>query len=171
MADVAELFGGPPAVDQNGNLTIWAVKTPLASLAAPKVTELGGATAFRITYSFVSGGWVLTMPQSKNADPRLLAPVVKESLGVLTPALAELKYVDSAAAGSAAVVLTEGLWDFVERRNIDQKVVATVGQPVRAMRLNLGPQVPGPTDGAGKFSLTQAVAIESITVAPVLLVA
>lgn len=172
MPDVAELFGGPPAVDQTGNLTLWALTAPVADMLKPKVTELSAATAHRITYSFVTGGWMLTIPQTKNPDERLLSPITKESLGKLTPALADIKYVDSATAGSAAVVLAPGgTFDFVERRNIDQIILAIVGQPVRVLRLTLGAQVPGPADGAGKWAYTQAVAIESMTVAAVPLVA
>src|SRR5690554_2469078 len=117
MADVAELFGGPPAVDQTGNLTVWWVPT-ISDLAAPKAsTEIGGASSYRVTYSFVPGGWNPDGDQEKLTDERLTAPQVQESLGKTTRTLS-LEYVDSSSAGSAAVVLTEGQSGyFVERRN------------------------------------------------------
>jgi hypothetical protein len=171
MPDVAELFGGPPAVDQSGNLTIWAVKA-IADPSAPKLTELSAAGATRITYSFTTSGWTLGGTQERLTDERLTSPTTKESLGRTTPTLGDLAYVDSEAAGSAAVVLADGGdWYFVERRGVAQTVVATVGQKVRVIHVTLGPQIAGPTDGTGKFTLTQAAAIESVSAKPVALVA
>lgn len=163
MADVAEAFGGPPAVDQSGNLTIWAIPGRTISQSAPSTALLGGATAFRITYSFTTSGWQLTAPQEKPTDDRLTSPQTRESLGKITPSLADLSYVDSTAAGSAAVVLAPGgEWQFIERRNVPQTTLAVAAQKVRVINVNLGKQVPGPTDGTGKFTLTQAVAMESL---------
>jgi len=163
MADVAEAFGGPPAVDQSGNLTIWAIPGRTISQTAPSAALLGGATAFRVTYSFLTGGWALTAPQEKPTDERLTSPQVRESLGKVTPALADLNYVDSTDAGSAAVVLAAGgAFQFIERRNVPQTTLAAAAQKVRVINVNLGKQAPGPTDGTGKFSLTQAVAMESL---------
>lgn len=163
MADVAELFGGPPAVDQSGNLTIWAIPGRTIPQGAPTVLLVGGATCFRVTYSFTTGGWALTEPQELLPDDRLTSPSTRQSLGKITPAVAPLSYVDSSAAGSAAVVLAAGgEFQFVERRNIAQTIVATVSQKVRVINLNLGAQVAGPTDGTGKFTYTQAVAVDSV---------
>lgn len=163
MADVAELFSGPPAVDQSGNLTIWAIPGRSVSQTAPSVALIGGATCFRVTYSFVSGGWVLTAPQEKLTDERLTSPQVRQSLGKITPALDDLSYVDSVAAGSAAVVLAAGgEFQFIERRNVPQTTLAVAAQKVRVINVNLGAQTPGPTDGTGKFSLKQAVAVDSL---------
>lgn len=171
MADAVELFGGPPAVDQSGNLTVWAVKT-IADMNAPKLTEIGAATSFRVTYSFTPSGWALTATQERLTDERLTSPITKEALGRSTPTLADLAYVDSTAAGSAAVVLADGgPWYFVERRNVPQTELAVVGDKVRVIKVNLGPQMPGPTDGTGKFTLVQAVAIDSLTPKPVAVVA
>lgn len=163
MADVAEAFGGPPAVDQTGNLTIWWVPT-IANPNAPTLVELGHASAFRLTYSFTPNGWALTIPQEKLEDDRLSSPQKRQSLGKTTPALADLSYVDSTAAGSAAVVLAAGgPGHFVERRNVPQETLAAAAQKVRVIKCTLGKQVPGPTDGTGKFTLTQAVAVESVS--------
>lgn len=163
MADVAELFGGPPAVDQSGNLTIWAIPGRTISQTLPSVALVGGVTAFRVTYSFTSGGWTLTAPQEKLTDPRLTSPQDRQALGKITPALGDLIYVDSVAAGSAAVVLAAGgEFQFIERRNVPQTTLAVAAQKVRVINVNLGKQIPGPTDGNGKFTLTQAVAVESL---------
>ena len=163
MADLAEIASGPSAVDQSGNLTIWAIPGNTISQTAPSIALLGGATCFRITYSFTNGGWALTAPQEVNPDPRLTSPKVKQSLGVITPALADLAYVDSTVAGSAAVVLAAGgIFQFIERRNVPQTTLATAAQKVRVINVNLGAQAPGPTDGTGKFGLTQVVAVESM---------
>lgn len=163
MADVAELFGGPPAIDQTGNLTIWAIPGRTVDQALPSAALLGGATAFRVTYSFATGGWALTAPQELIPDVRLTSPKDRQSLGKTTPALAPLSYVDSSTAGSAAVVLAAGgPFQFIERRNVAQTVLAAAAQKVRVINVNLGIQVPGPTDGTGKFTITQAVAIDNL---------
>ena len=163
MADTIETQNGPSAVDQTGNLTIWAVAGRTISQSAPTVTLIGGTSVFRVTYSFTTSGWTLTAPQEKLPDERLTAIQIRESLGRVTPALADLAYVDSSESGSAAVVLAAGgAFQFIERRNIAQTIVATIGQKVRVINVNLGPQAPGPTAGDGKFTYTQAVAMDSL---------
>jgi hypothetical protein len=171
MADVAETATGPAAVDQTGNLTIWAIPGRTVSQSAPSVALIGGATCYRVTYSFTSGGWTLTAPQEKLVDTRLTSPQSRQSLGVITPDLGDLMYVDSIVAGSAAVVLAAGgLWQFIERRNTPQSTLAAAAQIVRVINVNLGPQAPGPTDGTGKFAYMQPAAMDSLG-APVALVA
>ena len=163
MADSPELFSGPSAVDQTGNLTIWAIPGRTISQSAPSVALLGGTTCFRVTYGFTTGGWALTAPQAKNPDERLTSPQDRQSLGKITPDLADLGYVDSADAGSAAVILAAGgLFQFIERRNIPQTTLAIAAQKVRVINVNLGAQTAGPTDGTGKFTYTQAAAIDSL---------
>lgn len=163
MPDDVELFGGPPAVDQTGNLTIWAIPGRTINQATPSRALLNGATCFRLTYSFTAGGWAVTAPQEKLLDPRLTSPQDHQSLGKLTPAIADLMYVDSTTAGSAAVVLAPGgEFQFVERRNVSQTLVSVAAQRVRVINVTLGVQVPGPTDGTGKFAISQAVAVDSL---------
>lgn len=166
MADAVEVVGGPPAVDQSGNLTVWWVPT-IADVNAPKLTEVGAGT--RITYSFTPGGWALTMPQEKLDDDRLTSPQRKQALGKISPELADLAYVDSTDPKSAAAVLAptapaiSKAGYFVERRNVPQTTLATLGDKVRVIKGTVGAQAPGPTDGTGKFTLTQPVAVESVT--------
>lgn len=170
MADVAEI-SGPPAVDQTGNLTIWWVPT-ISDVSAPKAaTEIGAVTSFRVTHSFTPDGWNLTGSQEKNKDDRLTLTQALESLGKSEASLT-LKYVDSSAAGSAAVILTEGLSGyFVERRNLAQTTLAAASQKVRVISVTLGKQIPGPVDGTGKFTYTQEVSITGVVGAPVALAA
>jgi len=171
MADVAELFGGPPAVDQSGNLTIWAIPGRTVSQTAPSVALLGGVSAVRITYSFTPSGWAYTAPQEKLTDDRLTSPQGRQALGKVAPEFSDLVYVDSIATGSAAVTLAGGgEFQFIERRNVPQTTLAVAAQKVRVINVNLGKQLPGSTDGTGKFTLIQAVAVESIG-EPVALVA
>lgn len=170
MADVAET-SGPPAVDQSGNLTIWWVTT-IADVAAPKAaTEIGAASSYRLTHSFTPDGWALTGSQVKDKDNRLTLKQALESLGV-TDASLTLKYVDSTAAGSAAVILTEGTSGyFVERRNLAQTTLAAAAQKVRVIPVTLGKQIPGPIDGTGKFTYTQEVSITGVIGAAVAMAA
>jgi hypothetical protein len=163
MPDTAEIVGGPPAVDQTGNLTIWAIAGRTISKTAPSAALIGGATCFRITYSFSAGGYALTAPQEMLMDERLTGPAVKQSLGKISPALADLAYVDATAVGSAAVVLAAGgLFQIIERRNVPQTTLVAAAQIVRVIDVNLGTQAPGPTDGTGKFTITQAAAVENL---------
>lgn len=158
MADVAESTP-VSAVDQSGNTTIWWVPT-IADTSAPKAgTELGGANAFRVTYSFTPDGWGFTGSQEKVADDRLTLEQTLEALGKSTASLT-LKYVDSTATNSAAVVLTEGQTGyFVERRGVPNSTIAAAGQKVRVIKVTLGKQIPGPVDGTGKFTIMQETAI------------
>ena len=163
MADVAETQNGPSAIDQTGNLTIWAIAGRTISQSSPSAALLGGSTCFRLTYSFTTAGWSLTAPQALLTDERLTSVQDRQSLGKVTPAIADLVYVDSSESGSAAVVLAAGgLFQFIERRNVAQTVLAATAQKVRVINVNLGLQAPGPTDGTGKFTYTQAVAMDSL---------
>jgi len=164
MADVADTV--PPAIDQKGNTVIWFVST-IADLTAPKAaTELGAVTSFRLTHSFTTDGWTLSGAQTTALDERLALATPLQSLDTLTQDFGSgVRYVDSSAAGSAAVVLkptapaTTKSGYFVERRNVANGVVATAAQVVRSIPVTLGPQIRGPIDGTGKFTYTQQAAI------------
>lgn len=164
MADVADTV--PPAIDQKGNTVIWFVQT-IADLTAPKAaTEIGAATSFRITHSLTTDGWTLNGSQTTSPDERLALTSPLESLDALTQTFGSgIKYVDSAAAGSAAVVLkptapaTTKSGYFVERRNVPNATLAAAAQSVRCIPVTLGPQIRGPIDGTGKFTYTQLPAI------------
>lgn len=164
MADVADTT--PPAIDQSGNYVVWWVPaTPgIADTAAPKAaTELGAATTFRITHSFVPSGFALDGDQEILQDDRLTLQQSLESLGRVTRTLGLIEYVDSSAAGSAAVVLKPSgpsiSGFFVERRNVPNTTLAAASQKVRVIPVTLGPQITVPVDGSGKFRLKQRVSI------------
>lgn len=164
MADAPDTV--PPAIDQKGNTVIWWVAT-LADVAVPKAaTEIGAVTSFRITHSLTTDGWTLAGSQTTTLDERLTLATPLESLDTLTQTFGSgIKYVDSSVAGSAAVVLapvspaTTKSGYFVERRNVPNSTVAAAAQKVRVIPVTLGPQIPGPIDGTGKFNYTQQVAI------------
>lgn len=165
MADAPEQLGGPPAVDQTGNLTIWAIPGGTAGVNVDALTaaNLGAVTAKRITYSFLPDGYSLTMPQEKNDDDRLTSPQRRQSLGKVNPDFSDFKYVDSTDSTSAAEILKAGgSWIIVERRKVPQTTVAAATQIVRGILISLGAQAPGPTNGTGKFSKTQAVVVEHV---------
>jgi hypothetical protein len=158
MADLAEDYAGPPAVDQLGNLTVWWVPT-IADPSAPTAIEIGDTEAFRLTYSFTATGWTLAGTQVKGTDDRFTSPQTFETLGKTARTL-DLGYVDSVAAGSAAVVLVENAAGFfVERRGVDQSELITAGDMVRVVPVKLGAQIEGPLDGTGKFTYMQMTAI------------
>lgn len=171
MVDVVDVV--PPAVDQTGNLTIWFVPT-IADMTAPKAaTELGAAGAFRITYSFTTDGYTPTGDQEILTDDRLTLPQGLQSLGKVTAGMT-LKYVDSSAAGSAAVVLkptppaTSLDGYLVERPNVANATLAAAAQKVITRKVTLGVQIPGPRDGSGKFTITQIAAITGVVTPGVL---
>lgn len=163
MADAIEVVGGPPAVDQSGNLTVWYVPMIADPAAGVTLAEIGAAGAHRITYSFVPGGWALSMPQEKNDDPRLTSPQRRQSLGIINPDLADLNYVASTDPGSADVILEDKTGGFfVERRNIPQTALAAAAQKVRIVKTGLGPQAEGEVTGSGKFTKTQPAVVEGV---------
>lgn len=160
MVDAAETVGGPPAVDQTGNLTLWWVPT-IANPDAPTAAEIGGASAFRFTYSLTPDGWTPTAPQEKIDDPRLTSKQTKQSFGVVTPAIGDLVYVDSTDSTSFAVkgaALTSGY--IVERRNLVHTTLIAAAQKVRVWKVTLGNEAPGPVNGSGKFTLIRPVVVE-----------
>src|SRR6187402_1241363 len=104
MADVADIV--PAAVDVKGNLVIWWVGGAMASLTAPsKASVFDAATTYRVTHSFMPGGFALTADQAIDKDSRLGLTVDLEALGIRTDTLGTLEYTDSTEASSAAVVL------------------------------------------------------------------
>jgi hypothetical protein len=167
MADVAEGLVPPAALDQKGNTTIWWVPT-IADVTAPKAaTEIGAAGAFRITYSFTPGGFKFGGTQGKVKDERLGLVQALESLDTNDVTL-ELEYVESAAAGSAAVVLaptppaTTKSGYFVIRTSTPNSTLAAAAQMVRVVSVTLGVQnLVAPTN-SGKFLINQATALNAV---------
>jgi hypothetical protein len=166
MADVAEPYGGPPAVDQTGNLTIWAIPAGTAGVNLDAITaaNLGATTAKRITYSFTEDGWNPSPTQAKLTDNRLTSPQGRQSLDRVVNEVPDITVVDSSDAASAAEILKAGGdWIFVERRNVPQTTLAAAAQKVRAYSLSLGTQRPGPITNTGKFTKQHAVAVNYIS--------
>lgn len=173
MADVADIV--PPAIDQKGNTVIWWVPT-ISDTSAPKAaTEIGAVGAHRVTHSFTPDGWTIDGNQAKQTDDRLALEQPLESLDTLTYTFGDgITYVDSSAAGSAAVVLkptapaTTLSGYFVERRNVPNSTLAAASQKVRVLPVTLGPQIRGPINGSGKFTYKQQVSITGPVVEGVL---
>jgi hypothetical protein len=160
MADVAETIGGPPAVDQTGNLTLWFVPT-IANPDAPTAAEIGAAGAFRFTYSLTPDGWSPSAPQEKNDDPRLTSSQRKQAFGIVNPDIGDLVYVDSSDPNSFAVKaagLTAG--HIIERRGVPNSTLIAAAQKVRTWKINLGKEAPGPVNGTGKFTLIRPVTVD-----------
>lgn len=169
MADAAE-GTVPSALDQRGNTTIWWVPT-IADPAAPTVVEIGAAGAHRVTYSFTPDGWNLAGAQATVDDDRLTIPQALSSLDVNKVTL-DLKYVDSADANSAALILLEGTSGFfVERRSVPQTQAITTGDKVRVIPCTLGAQNPGVINNTGKFLINQQTSIDGVVGVPVAVVA
>lgn len=164
MADQIDTV--PPAVDQSGNTVIWWVET-ISDLAAVKAaTEIGAVGSFRITHSFTPDGFPLDSTQEKSTDERLALLETLESLGKVSTTFGDgLTYVNSSAAGSAAVVLkptapaTSKSGYFVVRRNVPNATIATAAQKGTVYPVTLGPQRHGPLNGQGKFNIKQQVVL------------
>lgn len=161
MVDVVDTV--PPAIDVEGNLVIWWVPT-IANTAAPTAaTELGGASAFRLTHSFTPGGFNFAGSQAKNTDERLALVDVLETLGKVSNTLA-LEYVDSTTASSAAVVLkptspaTSKSGYFVVRPNVPIGTLAAAAQKVQVIPVTVGVQRK-PITGTGKFLIQQEAVV------------
>lgn len=168
MADVADVV--PAAIDTEGNLVIWWTTAAIADLTAPgKAAVFDAATTFRVTHSFTPGGFALGGSQAKNADERLALPDVLETLGKVSRTLS-LEYVDSAAAGSAAVVLkpvapaVSKSGHFIVRSNLPNGTIAAAAQTGWIYPTTVGAQV-RPIAGTGKFLVTQEAVITGTPVA------
>lgn len=161
MVDVIDIV--PPALDVNGNLTIWWVPA-ISDLTAPKAsTEVGGTGAFRLTHSFTPTGFPLDGDQTVTEDNRLALVNALESLDRRTDTLGMLEYVDSDAASSAAVVLkptapaTTKSGYFVVRRGVPISTLAAAAQKVLVIPVTLGSQIKPVTDG--KLRIKQRTSI------------
>lgn len=159
MADVIEI--PPPAVDQLGHLLIiWVPKSGMADPLKPKVAELKAGK--RITYSFTADGWQPSGDQEVTKDERLTLEQDLEAFGKKTKALA-LKYVDSDAADSAAVLLEEGLEGyFFERRKERNREDIAAGQKVRPWGVVLGEQMEDAPSNTGKFTISQKTTLTGV---------
>lgn len=162
MADVADVV--PSAVDQDGNLVIWWVEAIADPTAVEAADELGAVTSFRITHSFTTDGFPLDSSQEKTTDERLGLYVLLESLGKVTISFGDgITYVDSSAAGSAAIVLkptapaTSKSGYFVVRQGVPNATVAAAAQKATVYPVTLGQPRRGPINGQGKFTWKQQV--------------
>lgn len=170
MPDVR--IGVPPAIDQQGNTVIWFVGGTIADKAAVKAaTELGAATSYDVTYSFLTDGFPLDSTQEKTTDDRLTLMNTLEALGKVAVNFGDgIRYVDSTLAGSAAVVLkpvapsTSISGFFVVRTGVDYNVLAAAGQKGTVYPVTLGVPRRGPIDGSGKFTWKQQVVLTGLPV-------
>lgn len=170
MADVRN--GVPPAVDQQNNTVIWFVGGSIADKTAVKAaTELGAATSYDVTYSFLTDGFPLDSTQEKTTDDRFTLMNTLEALGKVLINFGDgIRYVDSTQAGSAAVVLkpvapaTTLSGSFVVRTGIDYNTLAAAGQKGTVYPVTLGAPRRGPIDGSGKFTWKQQVVLSGVPV-------
>lgn len=119
---------------------------------------LKGSTAKNVTYSFTPDGFPWATAQALVEDKRLTLSQDLSRMGKTTETLT-LKYVDSVATNSAAVIFTDFLEGFfVLRRGKDNKSDWAVGDIVYVLTFQLGVQIPDPPAENGVDTLSQPVA-------------
>lgn len=135
------------------------------------VAIVKGATSKNLTYSFTPDGFNWSITQSEVEDKRLTLVQDLTRPGKKKETL-ETKYVASADADSAAVVLAEGtVGFFVVRRGIDNATDWAVGQKVDVITFTAGAQRPDAPVENGVDTISQTQYITNVTQRQVTLVA
>ena len=135
------------------------------------VAIVKGATSKNLTYSFTPDGFNWSITQSEVLDKRLTLVQDLTRPGKKKETL-ETKYVASADADSAAVVLAEGTSGFfVVRRGIDNATDWAIGQKVDVITFTAGAQRPDAPVENGVDTISQTHFITNVTQRQVTLVA
>jgi hypothetical protein len=100
----------PASVGTEAFHRIKFISTIASATLAPTAAEWDAGAD--ITYSLTPDGWNPSQDQATVVDERLTLAQTQERAGKKTKSL-EVKYVDGAVAGSAAVTLTEGTAGFI----------------------------------------------------------
>jgi hypothetical protein len=142
----------------------WKIALVPAGSNGLSVAILGGGTTKAMTYSFTADGFNYAVSQATVEDKRLTLVQDLSRPGKTTETL-ETKYVDSADAASAAVLLPAGTTgQFVIRRGTDNATAWTVGQKVDIITFVSGAQRPdAPTEnGLDTISQTQYITAPTV---------
>lgn len=156
----------PASSQSDGRRRIWFVakgSNPL-SVAILKAAK-------DMTYSFTPDGWNRSIAQATIVDKRLTLKRDLSRPGKVTEGL-DVKYVESATAGSADAILVEGVEGFlVERRGVDNAVDPTVGQTVDVLTVLAGVKRPDAPTENGLDTISQGIYLTDVTQQKVALVA
>lgn len=135
------------------------------------VAALNGGTSKAMTYSFTADGFNYGITQASVPDKRLTLVQDLSRPGKTTETL-ETKYVDSADANSAAVLLPAGTTgQFIVRRGTDNATAWTIGQKVDVITFISGAQRPDAPTENGLDTISQTQYITAPTVRQGVLVA
>lgn len=156
----------PASSQSDGRRRIWFVakgSNPL-SVAILKAAR-------DMTYSFTPDGWNRSIAQATVVDKRLTLKRDLSRPGKITEGL-DVKYVESATAGSADAILVEGVEGFlVERRGIDNATDPAVGQTVDVLTIQAGVKRPDAPTENGLDTISQGIYLTDVTQPKVALVA
>lgn len=149
----------------------WRITYVPAGSNALSVAILNGATAKPLTYSFTADGFNWTTAQATVEDKRLTLEQDLSRPGKTTETL-EVKYVDSATADSAAVLLTAGTeGQLTVRRSVANGTTHTVAQKADVITFIAGAQRPDAPTENGLDTISQTLYITAPTVRKGVLVA
>lgn len=131
---------------------------------ALSVAILNGATGKSLTYSFTPDGFNRSVTQATVEDKRLTLKQDLSRPGKTTETL-EVKYVESADANSANLILTEGTeGQLTVRRGTDNATTWTIGQKADVITFVAGAQRPDVPTENGVDTISQTLFITAPTV-------
>jgi hypothetical protein len=140
----------------------WRI-TYIPSGNALSVAVINGGTSKPLTYGFTADGFNYTVTQATVEDKRLTLVQDLSRPGKVTATL-EVKYVKSATADSADVILVEGLAGYLNvRKGVDNATVATIGQKADVITFVAGAKRPDPPVENGVDTISQTLYITAPT--------
>lgn len=149
----------------------WKIAYVPSGSNAASVAILAGGTSKALTYSFTADGFNRALTQASVDDKRLTLVQDLSRPGKISETL-NVKYVDSADTGSAAVILAPGTaGQLTVRKGVDNATAWTIGQTVDIITFVAGAQLPDAPTENGLDTISQQLFITSPTQAKVTLVA
>lgn len=157
----------PEGTPTLGNTKVAALLS-VASLVAPKLTEINAVTSVDGSLHIYPAGWAPTATTAKGEKPpRLGSKKTLQQFNRTSYELTDLQYVydpqgdDEDPANELKEILADGTIRFlVERLGLDaEDVPFAIGQKVRTHHVKLNDQIPSGdrTDENGEFYITQSV--------------
>ena len=150
----------PASQPSTGKWRITFVPTGSNALSA---AILVGATSYDLTYGFTPDGFNRVFNETAVEDPRLTMSQVLSQPGSYTEIL-EVKYVESVTAGSASVILVDGLTGFLSiRRGVSAATVWTSAQKADVITFVAGKRRNDPPVANGLDTISQTLYLTAAT--------
>lgn len=156
----------PTGIPAAGMLSVVYVPAGgIASIAAPKLSEITATGALNFSCYLMSDGYGQTADQAVTSKRRICSPSEYDILGAIKPTLQDMKYVfdvqnPASVSNKAYATLAPGLLGFLVvrwgKRGIDD---IAVGDIVDVFSIRLGARSKGTPDDTGELIVTQKVSV------------